>query len=187
MPLRTDTADRATEISRAVDHLIVERGIGAITMRNVAALVGRSPAALSNHRTNRERLVRVSAAITARARLDGIHRRVRTDGVRAFLPAADDEVLQTRAWLGWLELWRSDAGLTQMVGAAREEERELLAWALDHTLPREPLDLTMATIDGLRTAVCAPVQPMPLRRAADLLELSVRALGGRCGGRAGGD
>ena len=35
------------------------------------------------------------------------------DGVLAFLPRTDEEVLDTRAWLAWLELWRcEDADVT---------------------------------------------------------------------------
>ena len=44
MQFRIDTADRAQEIARAVDHLIVIGGLGAVTLRNISALIGRSPA-----------------------------------------------------------------------------------------------------------------------------------------------
>lgn len=180
---RIDTADRAHEIARAVDHLIVTGGLGAVTLRNIGALVGRSPAALSSHLTNRDRLMRVSASIAARERLHTIDRRVPFDGVGAFLPRSDDDVLASRAWLGWLELWRTDEGLEHVMTEAREDERRLLAWALDHTLERDRLDIALATIDGLTTAVCAPTSPMPVRRAHSLLVTAVRTLGGLTGGR----
>ncbi|WP_248581390.1 hypothetical protein [Nocardioides sp. InS609-2] len=45
-------------------------------------------------------------------------------------------------------------------------------------MERDRLDIAVATIDGLRTAVCAPVSPMPLRRAHSLLVTLVRDLGG---------
>ncbi len=183
MPHRMDTADRAHEIARAVDHLIVTGGLRAVTLRNIARLVGRSPAALTSHLTNRERLMRVSASIVARERLAAIEWRVPTEGVGAFLPATDDDVLSARAWLGWLELWRSDEGVEHMVSTARADERRLLAWAVDHSLERDGLDIVVATVDGLRTSVCAPVRPMPVRRARSLLVTAVRDLGGLTGGR----
>ncbi|WP_426246405.1 hypothetical protein [Nocardioides sp. LHG3406-4] len=167
---------RAHETAQAVDHLLVTGGLAAVTLRNIAALVGRSPAALSSHLTNRERLMRVSASIVSRARLERIESRVRTEGVGAFVPVDDDDVLATRAWLGWLELWRSDDALEYVVTEGRDHERRLLAWALDFRLERDRLDLALATIEGLRTAVCAPVAPMPVQRAQSLLGIAVREL-----------
>lgn len=173
MPLRIDTSDRAHDIARAIDHLIVTGGLAAISLRNIASIVGRSPAALTSHLTNRERMLRVSAALVARDRLDATQRRARTDGVAAFLPLHEDDVPATRAWLGWLELGRSGEGLEHVLAEAHDDERRLLAQTLDHRLDPDRLDLATAIVEGLRSAVCASVRPMPVSRAQSLLARGV--------------
>jgi hypothetical protein len=93
-----------------------------------------------------------------------------TRGVLAFVPGDAEEVLDARAWLAWLELWRSDESLTTALSGVRLEERALLAEALDYRADTDDLDALGALIDGLLTAVCVPGDPMPIARAADILQ-----------------
>ncbi len=100
-------------------------------------------------------------------------------GVGPFLPGDDDGVLLTRAWLAWCELWRSEEWLLHDVGELRARERRLLAEVHELRVTTPDLDLLVATVDGLRVAVCAPVRPMPPAEARGLLGAASAAALGR--------
>ncbi len=99
-------------------------------------------------------------------------------GVEGFLPTDDDALLLTRAWLAWVELWRSEEWLEYTVSMLRAKELALLAETHEYRLSRPDLDLVAALLEGLRSAICAPSRPMtPDRARAILRDASATALG----------
>jgi AcrR family transcriptional regulator len=169
MPMLIDTESRVDTLVRAVNDVLIEHGPAGLSLRRIAAFSGVSTSSMLHHLGSREHLLRVAAGWTARERLRHFRAESRLDGILAFLPRNGDELLDTRAWLAWLELWRSEDFLTRWIVESREEELELLtALTGQQLLPTEP-DGLLALIDGLRVAVCAPVRPLRLDAARDIL------------------
>ena len=71
-----------------------------------------------------------------RARATSLRCEAATDGVLAFVPRHGEEVLEARAWLGWLELWRVEDCVGRWIEDSRAEELGLLAQLADHQLLR---------------------------------------------------
>lgn len=90
------------------------------------------------------RILRVAAHQTGLAFLGGIESEVIWRGVEGFLPVDDDDLLLTRAWLAWVELWRSEEWLEPTITALRGRERGMLAEAHEFRLSRPDLDLMRA-------------------------------------------
>jgi AcrR family transcriptional regulator len=177
MPRLIETTTRSGALVAAVNELLVTEGIPGLTLRRIAQVSRVSTGSIMHHLGGKARLLSLSAAVTARALTDEIRLTRWEHGALAFLPGDDDGVLNTRAWLAWVELGRSDPEVEPPVSRARQEERSLLAETLDHHLARDDLDLLYAVIEGLRGAVCAPTRPMPPARARELLAWHLRRLG----------
>jgi AcrR family transcriptional regulator len=177
VPQLMDTRTRAGTLAAAVNELLVTDGIPGLSLRRIAAVSRVSTGSMIHHLGGKDRLLSLSAALTARALRDDVERRLWNEGVLAFLPHDDDDVLNTRAWLAWVELGRSDPDVEPPVTRAREQERSLLAETVDHCLARDELDLAYAVIEGLRARVCAPTRPMRPARARELLTLHLRGQG----------
>lgn len=175
MPRLIETRSRTDAVVAAMNELLAREGVYALSVRSIARASGISPSSLMHHYGSRERIVRLAALWTGTARVREIERRAPWDGIAAFLPADLDGVVDARAWLGWLELWRSEDMLAEAIGRPRREERALLASVLDYALSREALDVVSALIDGLLCAICAPVRPLPLPVARGLLSVHVEA------------
>ena len=75
------------------------------------------------------------------------------------------EIDDTRVWLGWCELSRSDPGVAATVAHVRAEERELLAILTGRALDETGLDAVVATTEGLAVAVCAGEDALSPTRA----------------------
>ena len=106
------------------------------------------------------------------------------EGVLALLPADDEGLRDTRVWLAWCELARSDELVAGDVAAITADERHLIRSFLSSEFSRrdaepppglsdEDVDTFVALVHGLRQAVCAAVDPMPLARARELLSRAV--------------
>jgi AcrR family transcriptional regulator len=169
VPRLIDPYTRTGAMVLAINTILVEQGVFGLTLRTIGRESGISPGSLLHHFGRRERVLGVAAYQTGRTLLEDIDGQRVWQGVGAFLPGDDEGVLLTRAWLAWRELWRSEEWLTQTVGDLRARERRMLAGAHDFGVTRPDLDLLVATVDGLRVAVCAPVRPMPPAHARDLL------------------
>ena len=109
--------------------------------------------------------------MTGRERLRQIARRADLEGLAAFLPTPgdDEDVITTRAWLGWYELWRSEEALTDTIASIREDEHLLLARVLGAWPDDQRLSHLTAVIDGLRVAMSAPIRPMRPDQAPEIL------------------
>lgn len=177
MPHLIDTESRMRELVEAVTDVLVEHGAAGLTLRRIAARSGVNASSLRHHLGDRERVIRLVALHTRRRRISRLEARIPFEGVLAFLPSTDDQVVDARAWWGWLEVGRAEDSIDRAVAPARRDERALLAQAVDYTLQRDELDTLLATIDGLALAVSGPSRPMPRARARDLLARQLRSLG----------
>ena len=161
----------------AINRILVTQGIFGLTLRSIARESRISTGSLLHHFECRTRILRVAAHQTGLAFLGGIESEVIWRGVEGFLPVDDDDLLLTRAWLAWVELWRSEEWLEPTITALRGRERGMLAEAHEFRLSRPDLDLMTAIVEGLRSALCAPSRPMSTERARTLLrEASASAL-----------
>ena len=177
MPLLLDTDTRTGTLVAAINHVLVLHGPTGLTMRRIAQVSGVSTSSMLHHLGSREHLIRVAASQTASARRQDLESRVWRDGPLAFLPETGDQVLDARAWLAWQEMWRSEEFLDKWITRARADERGLLAHVLDFQLARDDLDATIAMIDGLTVAVCAPTAPLRIDRARQILTRHLARLG----------
>jgi TetR/AcrR family transcriptional regulator, transcriptional repressor of bet genes len=175
MPRLIATESRTDCVVAAINHLLARDGATGISIRAIAQQAQISASSLLHHYGSREHLLRVAAVHTGRARVSEVDRNAWKHGPLAFLPLDFDDVLDARAWLAWLELWRSNDTLTTAIEDARLDERALLAELVDYRLDRDELDTVAALIDGLLTAICAPVRPMPLARAREILTARIGA------------
>jgi AcrR family transcriptional regulator len=172
MPRLIDTDHRTEDLVFGVDRLLTRSGILGLTMRAIAAETGISTGSLLHHFESRQRILAVAANRTGRQLLYRIESDAPWIGVQALLPDDQEGRLFTRAWLAWCELWRSEPWLKQAVGDIRARELDLLARLHEHRLSRPDLDTFAALVDGLRGAVCAPQQPMPIAGARELLSVA---------------
>ena len=182
MPRRIDTGSRADAIVDAVSHLITTRGLAPPSLRSIAAVVGVSVSTLSNHLTDRTRLLRVSAGRFANEYLNDLGRRTQLTGVHAFVPSDRAEVADMRVLLAWIELGRTDDSLGPVIDHYRSDERLLLGVTLTRLMPPDrqryldesELDAAWALVEGLCSAVCLrDGEAIPLERAHSALDFYV--------------
>jgi AcrR family transcriptional regulator len=169
MPSLLHTPSRTDTIVAGVSRLIASGGLAAVTTRAIATETGISTASLAHHLTNRERLMSVVGYRTGRAHLADALMRRRREGSLAFLPLTDEQIVATRVWLAWCELARSEPGVAIGVADIEADERALLNCGFDEPLGEDDLETAMALVRGLRAAVCAGKDPMPVGRARELL------------------
>src|SRR3954453_13157747 len=108
MPRLIETETRTDAVVAAVNEVLARDGAPGLSLRAIARESGVSTSSLLHHFRSREHLIRIAAHRTGRARVRAIDRRTVVDGPLAFLPAGGDDVVDARAWLAWLELWRSE-------------------------------------------------------------------------------
>lgn len=164
-----ETESRTHALVRAINSILADLGPPGLTMRRIADTSGVSTSSITHHLGTREHLLRVAAAQTARARIATMMAESVTDGILSFLPRSDDEVLDARTWLAWLELWRCEDYLGRRIADCRSEEMALMARLTDYRMARPDLDAALALIDGLRIAICAPREPLRREDARRIL------------------
>jgi AcrR family transcriptional regulator len=178
VPRLIETETRTGTIVYAVNRILATQGIFGLTLRSIARESRISTGSLLHHFESRERILRVCAHRTGLAMLGEVSSQRVWHGVEGFLPTDDDALLLTRAWLAWVELWRSEEWLESTVSPLRAKELALLAETHEHRLSRPDLDLVAALLEGLRSAICAPSRPMAPARARGILrDASAAALG----------
>lgn len=169
MPHLTDEPHRAWVLMLAANELLLDRGVAALTIRNIARTSGVSTSSIYHQLDSRERLLSVTSGLFAEHRWRHLCHEARTDGAYALLPRHAPEVLATRLWLSWLEVWRGEPGLAPRAERAWRQDHDLLNIATRGSLSSAEEEATAALLDGLRMAVCAPADPMPLARAREVL------------------
>lgn len=157
--LRTDSPARRDMVTDMAIAMILENGLGAVTVRGVAAKIGIAAPTLLGWYGTAER-VRFIVGQTYCARwVQWIQRRAFRDGPFALLPLTEDEVGWTRVWEAILELGRLDEDVALCIEDAVAFERHLAG----QTVVAD-IDEVMALIDGLRQAVTrmrSPMSPCP--------------------------
>ena len=169
MPRLIETDSRADVLTDAVNEALALHGPAGLTMRRIARLSGVSTSSILHHLGSKEHLLRVAAHRTGAARYKELRGRVITEGALAFVPYDDLDVVDARSWLAWQEVARCEETIHRQVTRAREDELGLLARTLEYQLTLDDLHVARAVIDGLTASVCLPTQPMPRRRARELL------------------
>jgi hypothetical protein len=122
----------------------------------------------------RERMLHIAAHRTGRALIAAAESDALYVGLTASLPVDEVTRALTTAWMSWIDLARTQPWLELTVSELRSRERDALAQVHEtqvygQSLSESELDTLVALLDGLRQAVCASVDPMPLERARDLL------------------
>jgi AcrR family transcriptional regulator len=177
MPRVFDPRVRGDMAVEAVCSVILNGGLPALSVRAVAGEIGMSASSLMYQFTDRARLLRVVALKVGHARLNFIGHAARYDGLLAFIPDREEQVINARVWLAFVELGRSDAGLGPSIASLRRQERELLEYLVDDELDGAGLDALGGVVDGLVAAMFAPEDPLPTDRAKAALAGYLRAVG----------
>jgi AcrR family transcriptional regulator len=161
----------------ALNRVIATDGVVGLHVRRVAAELNMAPSTLLHHYGTRDAFIERGAREMTYARRGWLSTRAFLHGPTGFLPDDDDSLVAVRAWVGWLELWRSTPALEPVFREARDDELALLADCLGHRLGREELRLLQALVDGLYDALAEPVRPLRRRTAVEILAAQVRRLG----------
>ena len=177
MPRLLDVRSRADTVIAAIHRLIAGGGLGAVTMRAIAAESGVSASSLVHQFTGRDRLLGIAAGTVGVDRLRDIGLRARSAGLLAFVPTTTDEIVDARVWLAFCELGRSHEDVGLKVAAQRMHERDLIDALTRDQLDEPALDGLVAIVDGLCAAVCAAQEPLPTERAKQALVRHVDGLG----------
>lgn len=194
MPRLLDTGSRTDDLADVMARLIAERGLAPPSTRSIARRLGISVGTLAHHYERRRRLVEILAWTIVRRFAEDREVRTRLHGPAGLLPdpTREESLLLTRAWLAVQELARASDHVAGSVQAAEEQELMLLdqlrgapewpSYAL--RLARRPApdrrpggdpwqgrgdETTLALLTGLRTRVCARLDPLPVGHAVELL------------------
>ena len=158
MAIPLDTNSRTDDIVDAISRLVLEGGFERVTMRAIADQVRISQGTLANHLSNRERLLRVCAFRFADRRMRELDDQVCRVGAVGLMPMDDHDLRSAGVWLAWRGLARNAEGPAHAVAEADVKEEWLLRRGLDsdgQVLPDPAIRLCLATLHGLREAVCA--------------------------------
>jgi AcrR family transcriptional regulator len=180
MPRLIDTDVRTAEMVAGVIWVLVTDGIPGLTMRKIAHQSGISTGSLIHHFGDRERMLGIAAHRTGLTLVRAEESDSLLIGLDAFVPVDDEMARLTSAWLGWLELGRSQPWLEATISDLRARERAALSQVHVNRLDEAGLDTVVAILDGLRVAVCAPRSAMPIERARELFSAASVATLERC-------
>jgi AcrR family transcriptional regulator len=145
--------------------LILENGLGAVTVRGVAKKIGIAAPTLLGWYGSAER-VRLVVGQTYCARwVQWIQRREFRDGLAALLPLSAEEVEWTRVWEAVRELARLDDDVAVCVEDVVAFERHVAG----RVVADADVDEVLALTEGLREVVTRKLNPMAPVHARDIL------------------
>lgn len=177
MPRLIDTNTRTDELAHVLSGLIAESGLDAPSSRRIAAGIPISIGTLYGHYESRERLLRVLTYRIGLALLGSISDDIPRCGPDALIRSDEDGLLLTRAWLGVVELGRCHEQVALTVAEIQGRERSLLRTMIDTPAPEpEELELVLALLHGLRTAVSRQTEPVDVETARRLVRRQVAQL-----------
>lgn len=177
MPTLLDTESRTDCLVVSINHILAVDGPTGLTLRRIAKVSGVGTSSMLHHFESREHLIRVAAGRTGRARVDEIRARMPLQGVAGTLPEGAHDLMDARAWLAWLQLWRSEETLFTTILRWKSEERGVVARAIGHPFLSPEVDGVVAMIDGLLGSVCQPAEPLEIEAARQVLTDHVDRLG----------
>jgi AcrR family transcriptional regulator len=175
MPRKPDSLDSGDLLTDGVMALLAESGATGVTMRRLATRRGISVGALTNRWGSRGRVLHVAVNYFRHRWNELMGLRCWTEGITGLLPASDDEIEDCHVWFAFCDLARTDPTLAECVAVQRQEERELVHALVRGKGDEITVDLLVALIDGLRSALCSPA-PMPVARAREVLDAQLGSL-----------
>ncbi len=189
--LRPDTADRLEIVTDSAVGLLRAHGAAGLTIRRIAADCEMTIGWLTNRFENKDRLLSLVAMTIGERWLQWITGRVGEMRILALLPDSEETVPALNVWLTLLNLGREHEGVGAHTASVRTQERVWVATLLrqgpaHHPSPDE-VNRMVAVVDGLRDALCSPVDPLggeDLVNVADarrLLLAQQDAVSGRAG------
>jgi AcrR family transcriptional regulator len=159
--LRPDFQDRLHIVTDSAVGLLRAHGAAGLTIRRIATDCEMSIGWLTNRFENKDRMISLITMTVGERWLQWITSRVDEMGTLALLPDSDDEIPAVNVWLTLLDLGRIHEGVGAQTAAVRAQER---AWAATllrtgptHYPSPDDINATIALVDGLRVALCAPV------------------------------
>jgi AcrR family transcriptional regulator len=151
-----DSPARRDMVTDMAIGLIIEGGLGAVTVRGVAKKIGIAAPTLLGWYDSADRVRFVVGQTYCVRWVQWVQRRTFEDGLLALLPNTEDEVAWTRVWQAVLELARLDDDVAACVDDAVAFERDLVG----QDVVQEDVEEVLALVDGLRQAVTRTVKPM---------------------------
>jgi len=160
-----DSPARRDMVTDMAIGLIHENGLGAVTVRAVAAKIGIAAPTLLGWYGSADRVRFVVGQTYCHRWVQWVQRRAFRDGPLALLPLTPDEVGWTRVWEAILELGRLDDDVASCIDDAFAFECHLVGQAVAD----EDVDEVVALIEGLRQAVTRKLSPMDAAYAREVL------------------
>ena len=189
MPLIVDKAERRAQVAEEALALIADRGIGAVTFRQVAEASGTSTAIVTHYfrdkndllyevyrSANRRGMARVEAAFRGGAPL--------ADCLVAVLPVTPEGARDWRVWLAFWGLAHAEpvfrAETAENAGASLGLYAAMLAARYRNAVPAGEIETLsrrlVATVGGLGLQACLAPGDWPIERLRGLIEAEIAAL-----------
>lgn len=153
-------------VSRLLDGVLTvlaEQGVGALSVRSVAAAAGVSPAQVQYHYRTKSEFVRAGFDYAGDQFLADVMAAQPTtlmDLVRQWLPLDDRRERRARVWLAYAAISATDA---ELAAASAQLDEELRRWFIDHDVSDRAASQLFAMIDGV-TVQCLML-PQSQRRS----------------------
>lgn len=154
---------RATHVLDAVLNVLAEQGIGALSVRTVAAAAGVSPAQVQYYYRTKSDLVRAGFEYAGEqflAEIEAAQPESIADFVELWLPLDEPRARRARVWLAYAAAAVVDPVLQKENASL---DRELRQWYVNAGLSEDVAAQVFAMIDGV-TLQCLSL-PMADRRA----------------------
>lgn len=174
--LRLDSASTEDMLTDAAVHVLAEKGGTGLTMRAIGEWLRVTPPRVSQMVTRNDLDLVVTARFAQRW-AEWIEYRRWMEGPLALLPLEPEEIAGVRVWLALREIARSRPELAEILHGARRRERAVVTGLHGVDLCPAELDLLEATVEGLRTRLCDPVDPLALIEARSRLTRLLTLLG----------
>ena len=180
--LRPDSASRRDMVTDHAVLLILERGLSGVSLAAIGGRLGLSAQAVAKWVGSVDQLWLWVLATFGQRWSDLLEHRSLGYGVLAMLPRSDEELGWVRVLLSLDEVARTRGHLhpelAEVHASLRRGERELICAVHPLLVDRSDVARLHSLVDGLRVAVCQPVDPLPMTEAADLVAAECRACAG---------
>lgn len=133
----------------AVMTVLAEHGVGALSIRSVAAAAGVSPAQVQYYYRTKSELVGAGfdyAGEQFLADVEAAQASTLWDFVQQWLPLDDRRERRARVWLAYAALSAIDA---ELAAASAHLDQELRQWFIDQGLSEQAAAQLLALIDGV--------------------------------------
>ena len=179
--LRPSSADRGDIVTDCMIELLAEGGFPAVTLRALADRIGVTPSGVLRWFGSTDLMWQAIAARygdrwialmwdpTRFYRRSPLRPASCAHEVHGLLPGTDEEVIWTRVWLALVEIGRHSHRVGAVIDGIEAEERGHIERLIGRGGDPLEADAIAALVRGLRHAICAPENSMPVRRAHAVL------------------